>query len=207
MWYIAAFAGLVVAGALAGAVRSKGIDLTREGLLDLVIDAGSIKALSMDQINFLLSRLESEEPPEPVSGAMCYAPVATAFTAEYICPVCGEKTIYHGGQSHFLQWQIDGARRLAESIDASTDFSVILDESQFCDFCTRDDQASPSLLLRIMSDQGTEVVNPVILNDLRMLDSFLKGNLYWITLNDGQEPLREHAERIAELLGVQEPEE
>jgi len=45
-------------------------------------------------------------------------------------------------------------------------------------------------------------VNRVSISDLRKLDSFLQGRLYWVTDNDGQEPLKEDAELIRELLGL-----
>lgn len=49
--------------------------------------------LSVAQVNFLLARLESEEPPTQTMGVMCYEAMILPSVAEYICPVCGDKTL------------------------------------------------------------------------------------------------------------------
>jgi len=204
MWYIAAVAGIIVVGALAGTARSKGISFTKEGFCDAVFNAESVRKLSMEQVNFLLARLEREDAPDPAFGAMCYEAMAIPAVAEYVCPVCGEKTLYEDYQVSFILWELQGCRRLAESIDSSTEFRVILDESQFCDFCSGGNTQSPEILLRVIRDDGSETVNSVSISDLRMLDSFLQGRLYWVTENDGQEPLKNNADRMRELLGLPE---
>lgn len=202
MWYIAVLAIVLTAGAFAGASRLKSSSQFQKDLFPVGTGIRSLESLSMEQINTLLARLEQEEPPEPVFGAMCYGPVAIPDSAEYICPDCGEKTIYNGNMSSFFQWELETARRLAEYIDASTDFSVQLDETLYCDYCSPEQGEDPSMLLRVMDESGVETVNRVTVTDLRMLDSFLQGRLYWVTDNDGQQPLKDHAERMALLLGM-----
>ncbi len=167
-----------------------------------IISSAAMKPLSMQQVNFLLARLEREEPPEPVFGAMCYEMMATPAVAEYICPVCGEKTIYEDFNTELIEWELQGARRLAESINEATEFSVILDETLFCDYCSEDPSGDPALLLRVTDEEGVETVNRVFLTDLRKLDSFLQGRLYWLTDNDSQEPLQDDSQRIRQLLGL-----
>ncbi|MFA6619449.1 MAG: hypothetical protein WCT23_10335 [Candidatus Neomarinimicrobiota bacterium] len=202
MWYIAA-AGIVLAGTLAGVVKSRGTGFIKEdNPFSRIIISAAIKPLSMEQVNFLLARLEKEEPPEPVFGAMCYEMMAAPVVAEYICPVCGEKTLYEDYRATFIEWELQGARRLAESIDAGTEFNVTLDETLFCDYCSEDSQDEPSLLLRVTSEDGTEISSRVSLTDLRKLDSFLQGRLYWLTDNDSQEPLQDDGDRIREILGL-----
>jgi hypothetical protein len=134
---------------------------------------------------------------------MCYEAMAYPAVAEYVCPVCGEKTVYDDGNTGFIEWELQGARRLAESIDQLTAFDVILDETVFCGFCTPDLEGEPYLMLRVRSD-SVETVNRVGLTDLRMLASFLEGRLYYLTSNDAQMPLQEHADRLRELLGMPE---
>lgn len=51
-------------------------------------------------------------------------------------------------------------------------------------------------------EEGVETVNRVFLTDLRKLDSFLQGRLYWLTDNDSQEPLQDDSQRIRQLLGL-----
>lgn len=202
MWYIAAVAGVVVVSTLAGIVRTKGLSTADDNPVSSIINSAQIKSLSMDQINFLLARLETEEAPAPVFGAMCYEMMAAPLVAEYVCPVCGEKTLYENTHTAFIEWEIDGARRLAESINQSTDFTIELDETLFCDFCSDDADAGPGLLLRVIHEDGEEFVNRVSLTDLRKLSSFLHGRLYWLTDNDSQEPLQNDVDRIREMLGI-----
>ncbi len=205
MWYIVAAAGILLAGTFAGVVKSRGTGFLKESnLINMAINSAVLKPISMQQINGLLARLEWEEPPEPVFGAMCYEMMAPPTVAEYNCPVCGEKTLYEGYQTAFIEWDLQCARRIADSIDASTEFQVILDEIQFCDYCYADFEAEPSLLLHVIPEEGEEVVNSVSLTELRKLDSFLQGHLYWVTDNDSHEPLQESADRIRELLGLVE---
>lgn len=205
MWYIAAAAGIVLAGTLAGVVRSRGTGFIKEdNPINRIISSAAMKPLSMQQVNFLLARLEREEPPEPVFGAMCYEMMATPAVAEYICPVCGEKTIYEDFNTEFIEWELQGARRLAESINEATEFSVLLDETLFCDYCSEDPSGEPAMLLRVTDEEGEETVNRVFLTDLRKLESFLQGRLYWLTDNDSQEPLQDDSQRIRQLLGLSE---
>jgi hypothetical protein len=202
MWYILAAVLIVGASSVLGFSRSSGAGLSKSGTETGTILGISFQSLSAEEINALLERLESREPPESVMGAMCYAPMAYPEVAEYICPVCGEKTLYRGNETALIEWELPGLRRMAENIDGLTDFHVVLDESQFCGFCSGEEFADPCVLLRVSTSDSSEVVNSVSSMDLRMLESFLQGNLYYLTSNDGQEPLQDHAERIRQLLGI-----
>ncbi len=200
MWYIvAAVAGIALTGAVAGAIRTRS---SGEGAMP--VSADSIRKLSMDEINLLLSRLENENPPEIVQGAMCYRVAGPPSVAEYICPVCGEKTIYHDHQTGFIEFRLETARRLAESINSSTEFDVVLDESLYCSFCSEGSIEDACLMLRVRTREGEEISNAVTVTDLRMLDSFLKGELSWVTETDSRIPLRENADRMRRLLGLSE---
>lgn len=200
MWYIPFLIIVLAAGAFAGISRFR---LQKQPVSETT-DINSVVSLSMDQIHFMLERLEKEEPPESVFGAMCYTPTVLPDYAEYICPVCGEKTVYAGNLSSFFQWELDAARRLVESIDAHTDFTVELDETPYCDYCSSGEEESPSLILRVFIESGTETTSSVSITDLRMLDSFLQGRLYWVTSNDSQEPLQDYVDRLRHLLGLVE---
>jgi len=204
MWYVAVACVVLTVSVAAGFVRAKSGSSVKTGVVESIINSASIKVLSMQQVNWLLARLESQPAPGPVMGAMCYDSMAPPVVAEYICPVCGEKTIYNYTQSEFIEWQLQGCRRIVESINASTEFQVELDESLFCEFCTPDyDDQSPGLVLVVKPEEGEPIVNRVSELDLRMLDSFLQGNLYYTTDTDGQMPLLEYAGRMRQLLGLE----
>jgi len=212
MWYVAAISAVVLVSAIAGFAKSRPGStsksltpfdaITSATIADIV--PVSISTVSVDRINTMLARLEATEPPDQVMGAMCYEPMAMPEVAEYICPVCSEKTVYSYTNAAFISWELEGCRRTADSINIHTDFEVILDERQFCDFCSPDSaDEDPALLLRVVYKDSTEIVNAVDLIDLRMLDSFLNGNLYYTTSNDGEMPLQNYSVRMRELLGFE----
>ncbi|MCK5034714.1 MAG: hypothetical protein KAS73_02395 [Candidatus Sabulitectum sp.] len=202
MWYAAVIA-LVVISTAAGMARNKKNGDTRSGT-DLVgTGIYSYRTLSRTEINLLLSKLEFTEPPEVVMGAMCYAPMSLPASADYICPDCGEKTVYDSSFARFIDWEIAGCRRMADNINLNTEFDVVLDESRFCDFCSQETAETPVLLLKVINEDGNEIVNRITIIDLRMLESFLQGNLYYLTFNDSQCPLQDYGERMRTILGLE----
>lgn len=213
MWYVAGACAVVLLSAVAGLSRNKPVSeqksmtplnvLTSASIADITSEV--LITLSVAQVNILLTRLENEEPPEQTMGAMCYEAMAAPEVAEYICPVCSEKTMYNYSQTAFINWELEGCRRMVESINSNTNFEITLDEALFCDFCTPDaGMEEPELILQVHCRNGDVVRNNVSINDLRMLDSFLQRNLYYTTSNDAQLPLQNHADRIRELLGLKD---
>ncbi len=202
MWYIVAAVVLLASSGVYGYSRLRNDGAVKSHPVSRLFNTIEIKSLTMDQINILLARLEIEEPPEPVRGAMCYEAMAYPLVAEYICPVCGEKTIYNDSQTGFIEWELQACRRMVETLDEYTEFDISLDETLFCDFCSDSTDEDPTLLLRVASTDSTETVNSISMRDLRILDSFLQRNLYYTTANDGHEPLQGSADRIKELLGI-----
>ncbi len=205
MGYIAGISVLLIVSVLTGFVKSRNTPTIKSGPLGISLYSTSIDSLSRSEINLLLSRLENEEPPESVMGAMCYAPMGQPSSAEYVCPICSEKTIYGSSYASFIDRELSGCSRLVESINLNTDFEVSLDERLYCDFCSPDStNESPALLLHVLYENGDEVINRISISDLRMLDSFVHGNLFYLTFNDGQQPLKAHADRMRTLLGYDE---
>lgn len=204
MWYIAGVSALIIVSAVAGIARNRSSLETKPVSTKSGIGLYSIRSLSRSEINLLLSRLENEKPPEAVMGAMCYGPMMLPATAEYICPSCGEKTVYDSSFASFIEWELAGCRRMADNINLNTDFDVVLDESLFCDFCSQEAAETPVLLLKVINEDGVEVANRITIRDLRMLESFLEGNLYYSTSNDSQRPLQDYADRMRILLGLEE---
>jgi hypothetical protein len=204
MWYIITAVLVIGASGVFGYSRARTAGLLKAPSPGNIMTHMDFGKLSPEEINVLLSRLESEEPPDPAMGAMCYSPMQIPDSAEYICPICGEKTIYTGYETQFIEWTLPGMRRMAESIDSLTEFHVALDETQFCSFCSDTTYQDPQVILRVTLLDSSEIENPVSPTDLRMLDSFLRGRLYYLTDNDAQVPLQENADRLRELLGVPE---
>jgi hypothetical protein len=90
---------------------------------------------------------------KPFIGAMCYARVAIPETSEYICPKCGEKTLYPRESKQpdnlntimMVHYELEQCRRQVKQI---AQLAVELDGSQFCKKCSPNTQ-KPQLILVI----------------------------------------------------------
>ena len=170
----------------------------------LSISARKLTSMSRDEVFRLLSRVEKLEEPELMMGAMCYEPVAIPYVLEYVCPECGEKTVYEcdGSMTSQVLMDIATTRMLFQELDSLTQLDMTLDESSFCTFCRDDSVTEPALTLRVTWDDGSEHASSVFQEDLRMLIGLLSGRLDYSTSNDGTFPLKPQVERLRELLGV-----
>lgn len=187
---------VAAAGALAG-VRGAG---SLKGPMRVVRALNS----GRERVKLLLERVENEESPEFVMGAMCYAPMAFPERVEYVCPVCGERTFFSFSEAGLLQWDIHAMRRLVEEMKDNSYFEAALLET-FCGNCHPGE--IPGVSLRLVYAMGDTVVTPVTLTDLQMVSALIQGRLSYFTGNDSQAPLKEHADRLRAILGMeQEPE-
>jgi len=166
------------------------------------VTSARIGSLSQQEVEKLLARIEKTEEPDYVMGAMCYEPVAQPDVAEYVCPACGEKTIYSDGLTWTVQYDIPEARMLFQQLIQATRLRMELDESSFCRFCTPDLGGLPGLLLTIEWEDGTRTTSAVTNEDLRMLIGLFEGELSYTTANDASIPLGQSIERLRELLGL-----
>ena len=202
MPYAIVIALLLSTAAAIGAVRLRAKSGNSYNLLDMDVKLSDIGSVSYEEVEILLDRLQSREPPEPVYGAMCYEAVASPLVAEYLCPVCGEKTLYTDFDTWFIEFELQGCRRIFDEITGASDMDIELDETLFCQLCTPDASEEPALILTLTLEDGTVISNRVSEFDMRILESFLKGRLFYITSNDGEQPLSPYAGRIRELLGL-----
>lgn len=188
---------LVLALSAAGAAGAR--ELSKRSR---IVTAGSMKSMSVREVTHLLQAVAREPEPEYVMGAMCYAVMPIPEIAEYVCPVCGEKTVYGTGETPYILWQMDSARSLVAEMQATGTLDVTLDETSFCSFCSPDSMI-PGLRLVVTYEDGTTVTPVVNVEDLRMLAGLLSGHLYYETSNDSQSPLRPNLERLGNLLGIE----
>ncbi len=153
-----------------------------------------------EDIRRLLERVELEEAPEYVSGAMCYGPMAYPERAEYICPVCGERTLYGSPEAWFLQNDIHNMRRMAEGLSETGYFEAFLEET-YCSFCNPGAQGSVWLV--IVYEEGDTVRTVVNLQDLRMVQGLLRGGLVFSGETDNLLPLKDRVDRLRTILGIE----
>ena len=164
----------------------------------VAVKTRDLKGLNRQQIQQMLQRVATAKPPAPKMGAMCYDMAAPPNRAEYVCPVCGEKTLYTQQQARRVSWELETCRRLMKEIASS---AVTLDESSWCKKC-QPDAKEPALALRLRFDDGTtrtvEKVNP---EQLRLLRDFLGGKLLVKGETDMETPLKDKLGELEKLLG------
>jgi hypothetical protein len=166
------------------------------------VTARRVKSMSQEKIREMLGRIEAKKAPEPKMGAMCYDMAAPPARAEYVCPKCGEKTLYTKEDAWNVQWTVESCRREFLQLKSSTELSVVLDESSFCSHCSPSAKKHEMGLIVTYADGQSHTNSPVTDGDLRILQSFLKGELSFKTENDGTRPLKESLPRLRQLLGI-----
>lgn len=163
--------------------------------------ADRFKEMSRREVERLLERVAKEPEPESVMGAMCYAAMPIPEVTEYVCPVCGEKTLYSAAELRFAPVEITDARAQFDMLQQVSDLDMRLEEVGYCSFCGPD-STEPHLVLEILYSDGPAVTSTVTVLDLRYLVGLFGDGLCYSTWNDGREPLKPELERIREILGL-----
>jgi len=163
--------------------------------------AAVLAKMSKGEMKKLLKALEESAKPETQVGAMCYMPAPWSSRAEYVCPICGEKTLYLEDMARVVDEELGTCRRLLRSMPHHE--AMMLDESTFCRKC-RPEGIEPKLALTIRYDDGTtNVVSGVSSDDLKLLKAALKGESY-IDGPGVQRIVNDELSRLRTLLGVNE---
>lgn len=176
------------------------------------VTTAETKTLKRADIKQRLEALAKSKAPEiKQMSAMCYDTAGPPRTANYICPKCGEKTLYKledgGKDTNICQkiFSIEGARHLAKSVK---NLSIELDESQFCRNCSPDVK-SPQLNLIVKYEGDKEHrVNNISDEDMKLIYEFSLGlDIHTMmnseTMTTDQSPIKNHIKRLSELLGVE----
>ena len=148
-----------------------------------------------------LDALSKEEVPKVLNpGAMCYEIASPPKRAEYVCPKCGEKTIYTENYVSFITGDIPSCRYIVNSLKG---FNAVLDESQFCKKCSHHIK-SPELCFEIKySDENeTHKTCGITETDMELVSEFLHGSKVHKGFRGSEEPLIDHIERIETLLDI-----
>lgn len=135
------------------------------------------------------------------NGAMCYARGPVSLTAEYTCPVCGQKTLYDKYETARVVQSIEACRREFDLLVQVSPLKMKLDESSFCAKCSPN--ATEHLLgLIVFYEDGTfNRIAPIYTDDLTLLRDYFEGRL--TKLNSGKTPemIRCEKDRVDVLLG------
>jgi hypothetical protein len=175
-----------------------------------------IKSLDRAEVRALLKKLADTKPPDKrSSGAMCYSVSRPPTQASYVCPKCGERTLYDEsnkspprdradkGTAGVVEWGIPSCRRKIQELQKVASEAMSLDESQFCRKCSPD-ATSPKLVLHISykGEKKAWDIKGIKYGDLCILHDLFTGKL----LTEGEQgrefPLKDRLPRLQELLGV-----
>jgi hypothetical protein len=202
-----------------------------------------------EELRRRLEELARSEPPRDLSpGAMCYSMMGPPAVAEYVCLLCGQKTLYALEPRPDTLWgrlrgqllevperesaaevrirdtdtvrrlprdRVSGElrgvveyglphfrRQLAEC--GAGEAGIRLDESQFCEHC-RPGVRAPKLVLVVQSEGREHRVEGIEANDVVLLSEFLQRKKKHVGGFGAETPLKDHARRLAELLGLEPP--
>jgi hypothetical protein len=201
MWYIITAVVATGAAFLTGWVGCANHSKTvGENISQTPLD--TIKGLfSRQQIKEKLEVLASTPAPENLkNGAMCYKIAAPPNRTEYICPVCGERTVHTDNTARFIERELTVCRTLADSISG---IDLVLDEKQFCKKCSpKTEDPSLCIHLKFAGDTTTNTVCSVYSEDMQLLYEFTKGKLMHKDDYDNETPLKNYSVRLRELLGI-----
>ena len=165
------------------------------------------------EIQDMLQKVETAPAPAPKMGAMCYAPLPPVTHYEYVCPVCGEKTLYAAGTNPYYVPAASivafrQAREAAQEAATKAGAAVALDEKQYCRKCLPDFTNTPRAALEVtLPDGHVQRTEAIRLQDLWMLRDFFSGKAVLVGGNDSESPLKNDLPRLRELLGMNGGEE
>lgn len=176
-----------------------------------VVTAERISQASNAEIEGMLARIETQPAPMEKMGAMCYEMSMPAPVTEYVCPVCGEKTLYPLAKGDWAMPLngLEGLRQMQAEAQAQAEkrgVSVTLDESAFCRNCMpQAPEGDPEAVLVVRLPDGKVVRSENISSyDLRILRDFLAGSDVLKGSHDEEIPLKDLLPKLNALLGMAE---
>ncbi len=184
------------------------IEIAPEPLVTLPVQAGS---MSRELIAQRLAVLAEISPaPVEVLSAMCYSVAAMCYDMEprpveyapvvYLCPSCGDRTLYHDYYGQKLL-PLPNMRRLTREIarNKQVNLGIFLDESAFCEKCrTAGDEPQVSLVVRYPDSDQVHRTSNITQEDLELVLRFVNHPIA------GEQLLsRENLDRLRQLLGIE----
>ena len=187
---LACVLGWSVTRSQAAESRSNQVAVTRQ----------SVRSLSKADLEKKLQALAKRKAPMPKMGAMCYSMAAPPNRVDYVCPTCGEKTLYTNEVAFAIHWEVAACRREFKNVKKASELALKLDESSFCSHCAPAAQKHELQLVVTYSD-GTTHASTVNHFELQVLGAFLRGEDSFKTDNESEMPLKEHLPLLRKMLG------
>ncbi|MDD3014395.1 MAG: hypothetical protein PHC34_11890 [Candidatus Gastranaerophilales bacterium] len=167
----------------------------------LAKDNNANSALEQLSKSALVNKLEQLPDESTIKdyppGAMCYRVAAPPERVEYICPVCGEMTLYP-----IYYADIDKIPYYRTLVKKITKINVTLDESPLCKKCSPNIK-SRELCLIVKYDKNAQPHKTCDITDedINLLYEYSEGIKEHRT-SYGKEPLNNYKGRLEELFGV-----
>jgi DNA-directed RNA polymerase subunit RPC12/RpoP len=165
----------------------------------------TVKPYTREEIQKKLEVLANTNvPDDSISfGAMCYA---IAFVRDmdhvtYQCPKCGSRTIYSNKVDAYYKVR-SLIPQCREQIQDIKGINLQLEESQFCKKCSDVKTPELGLVVSYVDDSIKTLTYGIGFEDIQLINEFLHGRITHTTSNDGRYPLRDHLQRLEELLGI-----
>ena len=177
--------------------------------------AGGLSAeeLTQEQLDKLLAELAKKPAPQDLDfGACCYEMAAVADRIEYVCPVCGGKTILVNSTRPWEEWINEWTlKQYREDVKKVKELGLDakLDERSLCETCRVKMEPSPQIgdvFLEVKIDDKTTRTK-INETDFAKLIAFLEEKDKWKTEAEWERPLKDELPRIRALLGMSEPTE
>lgn len=158
--------------------------------------------LTREEIAQRLKKLAVSKPSNQIECiATCYKMASNPVRSEYVCPKCGEKTLYNSYAGIVLR-DIPECRRLVKEIKIKG-LNIELDDSEFCKKCNSGiKNPQLSLIVKYSGEKAVHRVKGVAKNDLKLIWEFVEGRDKHFDEKNNQTSLKNHIPRLQELLGV-----
>jgi len=168
------------------------------------ISTGSINLMSDDQIGEQLAKLTPEKKRKKPLSAMCYDMAAPPDRQEYVCPKCGEKTLYSELMEGFNT--LNGLEILRIEFNTltalKTDCTLTLDETSLCAHCTPDTTSHDISMTVRYSDKKIHSAISVTINDVYLLKAYFNHDGSYTSTDGSVHLLKDEISRLKDLLGA-----
>lgn len=164
-------------------------------------DTSREKASRAEIHDRLMALAESKAPEELNPGAMCYEVAMPPDRKEYVCPVCGEKTIYTNESQFSIIDNVNSCRSWITSIRG---LDLRLEEYNFCHHCQPDTNQVPGykIFIRYKGEPNEEELKNAGAGSLQFIYEFMNGDKTHSDYYDNETPLKDYIGTISGFFGI-----
>jgi len=158
--------------------------------------------LSKAEILKKLKELKNKPIPTELStGAMCYKVAMPPDRIDYICPVCGEKTLYLKNPAFPILKELPSMRSLVKPLEK---YGIVLDERALCKKCqTQTSEKTVCLIIPYLENVNQPHKKcPIRDHELKLLNDFFNGKDKYANEYDVETPLVNYLQNLYKIFGL-----